>query len=119
MKKASLLYFRILFLSSLALASLLIAGFRRTPPGGTIEGYIFPLEAKPLVELTYFKNNGDTGHKRFNADKNGYYKINNLEPGDHELLYRSKEFDYRSQVKVVNVKASGVTLADTVRLIRF
>lgn len=89
------------------------------PWSGDVEGYVFPKEAKPRVELVLPnpKKAGDTIHKVAVPNAAGYFKFNNVPEGTHSLLYFPKDMGvYKSASGTVEVSATGVARAESVTL---
>lgn len=90
-----------------------------TAGNGNVEGYVFPKEANPRVELVLPdpKKQGDTIHKVAVPNAAGYFKFNNVDAGAHDLLYYPKEPAlYKSTSRTVEVVSAQTSKAENVTL---
>jgi hypothetical protein len=86
---------------------------------GDVEGYVFPKDAGPRVELVLPnpKKAGDTIHKAAVPNAAGFFKFNNVPEGTHSLLYFPKEPAlYKSTSREVQVVSTQTTKAEDVTL---
>jgi hypothetical protein len=103
----------------LALLSLVVITSFSKAPQGNVEGYVFPKEAKPYVEITIPKANGDTAIKKAMPNAHGYFKFNNIPPGAYTLDFWPQDPKYLSTSKNITVLVGQTANADTTTLRQF
>lgn len=112
--------FTVFFLATICfLTATAFSGEVYTAETGNIEGYVFPKDAKPRVELVLPnpKKVGDTIHKTAVPDASGYFKFNNVAAGTHDLLYFPKEPAlYKSTSRTIEVVTAQTARANNVTL---
>lgn len=112
-------FFAVLFGITICFLTVTAFNQRTAAPGGDIEGYVFPKDAKPRVEiiLPHPKKAGDTIHKSAVPNAAGFFKLNNVPEGTYTLLYFPKEAAmYRSASRTVEVVNAKTVQAESVTL---
>lgn len=88
------------------------------PATGTIEGYVFPKQAKPkvVVAVPHPNRPNDTIHRVATPNASGYFKLNNIPAGIQRIIYYPKDQTYKSRAKGITVVASQTVSAGSVTL---
>jgi hypothetical protein len=107
-------------LITLAIASFIIlTAFTRNFnlfANGNIDGYVFPKESKPFVEVRVANNDGDTVLRKAVPNASGYFKFTQIPAGSYLLEYWPKDPNYSGTTKPIAVIENQTANAGSVTL---